>query len=310
MNYIHPIMQPRLEVRHLRLVTEIAAHRSMTRAAQRLHLTQSALSHQLRDAEEKLGTPLFQRANRKMALTPAGEKLLDSARRILSDLKNTEDQIQGYQGPSGTLRLTTECYTCYHWLPPVLEAVQEKFPQVDVRIELDATSKPLAALLDGKLDVAIVSTKRNDRRIRYEPLFEDELMVVMPPGHRLAKQPWIRPGDLAQETLLIYPPRRESTLLKLLAAEGLDARAVLEVPLTEAIIEMASAGIGIGFLARWAIAPKLLAGSLAARPLTKAGYQRHWQAATLQRQSQPEHVSQFLKLLRESLPGKQKLKLG
>lgn len=303
-------MQPKLEVRHLRLVAEVAAHRSITRAAQRLHLTQSALSHQLRDAEEKLGTPLFRRANRKMALTPAGEKLLDSARRILSDLKNTEDQIQGFQGPSGTLRLTTECYTCYHWLPPVLEAVQEKFPQVDVRIELDATSRPLAALLDGKLDVAIVSSKRNDRRIRYELLFEDELMVIVPPGHRLAKQPWIRPGDLAQETLLIYPPRRESTLVQLLAAEGLDPKSVLEVPLTEAIIEMASAGIGIGFLARWAVAPKLRAGALVARPLTKAGYQRHWLAATLQRHAQPEHVSQFLKLLRQNIPGKRKQKLN
>jgi LysR family transcriptional regulator, regulator for metE and metH len=308
MNYIHGVVQPKLEVRHLRLVAEVAAHRSITRAAQRLNLTQSALSHQLRDAEEKLGTPLFRRANRKMALTAAGEKLLESARRILSDLKSTEDQIQGFQGPSGTLRLTTECYTCYHWLPPVLEAVQEKFPQVDVRIELEATSKPLAALLEGKLDVAIVSTKRNDRRIRYEPLFADELMVIMTPGHRLAKQSWIRPADLAQETLLIYPPRRESTLLKLLAGEGLDARAILEVPLTEAIIEMASAGIGIGFLARWAIAPKLLAGGLIARPLTKAGYQRHWQAATLQRQQPPEHVSQFLKLLRENLPARRKQK--
>ena len=172
----------------------------------------------------------------------------------------------------------------------------------------EATSKPLAALLEGKLDVAIVSTKRNDRRIRYEPLFADELMVIMTPGHRLAKQSWIRPADLAQETLLIYPPRRESTLLKLLAGEGLDARAILEVPLTEAIIEMASAGIGIGFLARWAIAPKLLAGGLIARPLTKAGYQRHWQAATLQRQQPPEHVSQFLKLLRENLPARRKQK--
>ena len=310
MNYDHAMTQPKLDIRHLRLVAEVAATRSITRAAQRLHLTQSALSHQLRDAEEKLSTPLFQRANRKMHLTPAGEKLLGSAKRILTDLASTEDQIQGVAGPAGTLRITTECYTCYHWLPPVLEAFQQEFPNVDVRIELEATSKPFASLLDGKLEVAIVSSRRHDRRIRYEPLFQDELMIVMPPGHRLAKQKWIRPGDLAQETLLIYPPRRESTLIGLLTADGLEPRSVLEVPLTEAIIEMASAGMGIGFLARWAVAPRLKSGDLVARPLSKAGYQRHWEAATLQKQQVPYHVSQFLKLLKQTIKGKQIQKLN
>src|ERR1700682_1448117 len=160
MKYTHAMMDPKLDIRHLRLVAEVAALRSITRAAQRLNLTQSALSHQLRDAEEKLRTPLFQRVNRRMVLTPAGEKLLESARRILADLKSTEDQIQGVNGPAGKLRLTTECYTCYHWLPPVLEAFQKKFPQVEVRIELEATPKPFVSLLEGKLGVAIVSSQR------------------------------------------------------------------------------------------------------------------------------------------------------
>ena len=296
--------QPKLDIRHLRLVAEVAATGSITRAAQRLHLTQSALSHQLHYAEEKLCTTLFQRINRKMALTQTGERLLESAHRILTDLQSTEDQIQGAAEPSGTLRLTTECYTCYNWLPPVLEAFKTEFPNVDVCIDLEATQKPFLALLEGKLDVAIVSSRRQDRRIRYQALFQDELMVVMRPGHRLSTQKWIRPDDLSRETLLIYPPRRESTLIAILAANGLEPRSVLEVPLTEAMIEMAAAGMGIGFLARWAIAPKVKSGDLVARPLSKTGFQRHWEAATLQKRQVPNHVSQFLKLLTQTITDK------
>ena len=91
---------------------------------------------------------------------------------------------------------------------------------------------------------------------------------------------------------------------------GLHPRAVLEVPLTEAIIEMASAGMGIGFLARWAVAPKLRSGDLVARPLSKTGYQRHWEAATLQKHQVPDHVSQFLKLLKQTITSKRIQKLN
>lgn len=304
MNYAHAAMEPRLEIRHLRLVAAVSEVQSMTRAAQRLHLTQSALSHQLHDAEERLGIPLFLRVNRKMVLTPAGQKLLESARRVLHELQSTEDQILGLQGPAGTIRVSTECYTCYHWLPPVLRVFQQKFPNVEIRIEAEATPRPLVALLEGKLEVAVVSSEPHDRRIQLQPLFEDELAVVLPPRHRLAKQKWIRPRDLAQERLLIYPPRRESTLLRVLAAGGVEPRAVQEIPLTEAIIELVRAGMGIGLLARWAIAPRVHSGELVARPLTKSGIHRRWSAATLQAERAPEYLAQFLMLLKQTIPGK------
>ncbi len=101
-----------LEIRHLRLVQAIAEEGTMTRAAERLHLTQSALSHQLRDAEERLGAQLFLRMKRKMIPTPPGEWLLESARKLLAELQRTEDAIRrAGAGEDGVLRLSTECYT-------------------------------------------------------------------------------------------------------------------------------------------------------------------------------------------------------
>jgi len=101
---------PKLEVRHLKLLVTVAEEGSVTEAGKRLHLTQSALSHQLRDAEEKLGTALFLRLGRRMVLTPAGERLIACARRVLDELSNTEVQIEGLNGGTrGEIRLSTEC---------------------------------------------------------------------------------------------------------------------------------------------------------------------------------------------------------
>src|ERR1051326_328295 len=130
----------RLEIRHLKLLASVAEHGSVTEAGRRLHVTQSALSHQLRDAEEKLGTALFLRLGRKMVLTPAGEKMLICARKVLDEMHGAEGQITGLNGSTrGVIRVSTECYTCYHWLPPVLKKFHAKFPGVEVNIVLEAT---------------------------------------------------------------------------------------------------------------------------------------------------------------------------
>src|SRR5687767_5401966 len=111
-----------LEVRHLRLVAAVAEHQSLTKAGDGLHLTQSALSHQLRDIEERLGARLFHRLNRRMVPTPAGERLLESAAAILGELQAAELAIRsGMAQRPVLLRLSTECYTGYHWLPSVLK---------------------------------------------------------------------------------------------------------------------------------------------------------------------------------------------
>jgi LysR family transcriptional regulator, regulator for metE and metH len=292
-------MDARLEIRHLKLLAAIAEEGSVTEAGKRLHLTQSALSHQLRDAEEKLGAPLFLRLGKKMVLTPAGEKLLVCARRVLEDLGNAEAQVEGLNGGArGVIRLSTECYTCYHWLPPLLKKFHNKFSKVEVNIDAGATSYPAAALLEGKLDVAIMSCPPRNKSLRATPMFEDELVIVMASAHRLASSSQIQPRDLAQETVLVYPPREESTLIqKILKPSGVTPQRVIEVPLTEAIIELASAGTGIGFLARWAVAPSAEAGRVAIRPLSGSGFRRQWYAVTLRNQPAPPHLTEFLGLL-------------
>jgi LysR family transcriptional regulator, regulator for metE and metH len=241
-----------LEVRHLRLVSAVADLGSLTRAGDRLHLTQSALSHQLRDIESRLGAALFLRVGKRLVLTPAGERLLATARDVLDRLDRTEQDIhQMGKARAGMLRLTTECYTCYHWLPPLLVRYRKRFPQVEVRIDVGATGRPLEMLLAGKLDLAIMSSPVRDRRFVSRPVFDDELVVAAARDHRFAKQTHVRLSDLRDETLYVYPPKEESRVLQeVLVPSGHVPARVEEVMLTESIAELVKAGLGVSVLAR------------------------------------------------------------
>jgi LysR family transcriptional regulator, regulator for metE and metH len=292
-----------LEIRHLKLVAAIAETGSVTQAANRLHLTQSALSHQLRDAEEQLGAALFERKTGHMVLTPAGERLLQSARTVLDELERAEKEIQNGNGvcaASGMLRLSTECYTVYHWLPTRLKLFQQKFPAVDFQLVIEATDNPYEALLEGKLDVAVVCWPIRNRKILYTPLFEDEIVIILPPEHRLADRKYAELEELARETLILYPPKEDSTVLnKFFAPARLWPRKVQEVMLTDVIIEMVMGGLGVAALAKWAVAPQLASGALVGLSLTERGFRRTWFAAQLRNRQSPGYVDEFIQLLAE-----------
>ena len=288
-----------LEVRHLKLVVAVAEEGSVTAASRRLHVTQSALSHQLRDAEEKIGAPLFLRLSKRMVPTAAGERLLQSARSVLGELERTAREIENGGGDAGLIRLSTECYTCYHWLPALLKEFRKKYPKVEISIDAGATHDPVAALREGRLEVGVVTGDVSDSTLRVDDLFEDDLLVVMAPDHHLAKKKSIRAQELAGESVIIYPPRNESTLLnKVIFAAGVRPGAVLEVTLTEAILELASAGMGVGFIARWAVAPWVKNRRIAARPLANGGYRRVWKAVTVASAPRPAYMEEFITLLR------------
>jgi LysR family transcriptional regulator for metE and metH len=288
-----------LEVRHLKLVQAVAAHGSLTRAGGELNLTQSALSHQLRDVETRLGTSLFLRVGKRMVLTPAGEQLLRSARDVLTIIDRAEQEVRRFAGSNGAvLRLSTECYTCYHWLPALLKAYARAHPNVDVQVDAEATPHPMPHVLDGRIDVAIVSDPVRDRRVVTRRLFEDEMVVICAPTHPWASKAAIQAGDFATETLFIYPPKEESTIYQfILVPAGVRPAKLQQVQLTEAIIELVKAGMGVALLARWAVAPHVKAGTLAAVPLTRRGLKRTWSAATLKDVARIPYVRDFIDLV-------------
>jgi LysR family transcriptional regulator, regulator for metE and metH len=287
-----------LEIRHLKLVAAIAETGSVTRAGIRLHLTQSALSHQLRDAEEQLGATLFELKSGNMTPTAAGCRLLQTARTVLGELQRAEAEIQKDGTAKGLIRISTQCHTAYHWLPPRLILFQKQFPEVEVQLVIEATNNPFEALLDGKLDLAIVHEPVRNRKIRYLPLFEDEVLIVVPPRHRLSAKSCVAPEDFATETILLYSPKEESTLLtKILEPAGIRPRRIQEVTLTEAIIEMVLGGLGIAALPRWTVVPQLASGALIGVPLKPPGYRWSWSIAQLRENHASVYTQEFINIL-------------
>lgn len=274
----------------------------MTRAAHRLHLTQSALSHQLKDAETAFGTLFFTRLGKRMVLTAAGERLLKSANLVLDEMGRVEEDIRQLTlDRGGVLRISTECYTCYHWLPPLLKIFNEAHPRVDIRIVVEATRDPHRALLKGEIDLALVSSPVRNGKLIYKPLFQDELSVIVNNDHPLASRPFVRAQDFAREHLIIYSaPEGNRAFQQVLVPAGVTPRKVSNVQLTEAIIEMVKAGVGIGILAKWAVSPQIAAGTIRALPLTGKGLHRRWCAATLKSSSAVSYLNDFVRLLADN----------
>lgn len=289
----------KLEVRHLQLVEAITAAGSVTRAAELLHVTQSALSHQLREIEDRLGTQLFLRVNRRLSLAPAGQRLLDSAQRVLAELRTVEEDIDRLaNNQEGVIRISTQCYTSYHWLPALLKAFRKLYPGVEVEIVPEARLRTTEALLAREIDLALVYKDGHDKRLHLHPLFDDEMVVIVARDHPLAEKKYTVAADFADQHLILHAPSEDSLFAQRLTAENVRPRKYSQVILTEAIIELVRAGLGVSAVARWTIGRELRAGSIVAIPFTRRGLMRKWSAATL-RTPQSNAVLDLVALMKD-----------
>ena len=287
-----------LEARDLRLIDVVAEEGSLTRAGSRLNATQPALSRHLKELESRTRLILFERTGRRMVLTPAGERLRLRARDVLAALALAEAEVRDLTGARrSVLRLSTGCYTSYYWLPAVLQRLAERHPSIEVRIVFELTRHPVPGLLDGRLDVALVTGVRSNRRMVVQPVFADELVAVVPATHPWAGRRRVSPHDFADERLLIIPPPEESDVVNhFLKPARVTPRDISVLTLTEALVAMVEAGLGVGVVPRWAVAPHLKSGQLVSVRLGR-GLKRYWGVATRRTSPRSLVVDELVALL-------------
>ncbi|MFD1602012.1 LysR family transcriptional regulator [Flavobacterium artemisiae] len=293
-----------MEIRHLKLIKAIVEEGSITKAIDKLHLTQSALSHQLKEAEYQLGTAIFLRTNKKLVLTKAGEKIYETANEILDKLSQTESQIkQMVFGEYGEIRISTECYSSYHWLPSVLKQFHLLYPNVELKIVTEATHYPLQKLLENTIDIAIISDQIKDNNIKYLELFQDEVVMVISENHLWADKKFVTAEDFVNEHLLIHSLPLETVTIHqfVLAPAKVSPRKITPLPLTEASIEMVKADMGVMSMAKWALQPYLKNSSLKSVKIGKNGLKRKHFIAIRENENYPDYFHHFISFLQTEI---------
>ncbi|EAQ66173.1 transcriptional regulator, LysR family protein [Marinomonas sp. MED121] len=245
-----------IEVRHLKTLTALRETGSLVEAAERVHLTQSALSHQLKDLEEKLGCPLFIRKTKPVRFTSSGLRLLQLADDVLLSFRAAQRDIQRFaEGESGRLHIAIECHSCYEWLMPTIDHFREHWPDVELDLSNAFSFMPLPALARGDLDLVVTSDPTDLPNIDYIPLFQYESQVALSRHHPLAKKEFFEPEDFIDETLISYPVETErlDVFKHFLAPAGLSPKKVRHSELTLMMMQLIASGRGICCLPNWAL---------------------------------------------------------
>lgn len=291
----------RLELRHLRSLRAIHEQGGLARAADVLHITQSALSHQIKALEEQAGVELFLRRTKPLRLSAAGMRLLRTAEQVLPLIEAAEAEFRAVElGRAGRLHVAMECHHCFDWLLPVLDRFRMAWPEVDLDIRASFALKALPALQKGEVDLVISSDPEPLAGISFQPLFDYAPTMVVPAGHPLSVKGYADPQDLLEETLITYPMDRArlDVFSQFLDPAGIEPRQIRQVEQTAVALMLIASGRGVTVMPDWVLRGQAANPELAAIPLGPNGLLRRLYAALRQEDLAQPYMAHVLRLAR------------
>lgn len=291
-----------LELRHLRSLQAIRQHGTLALAAGSLHLTQSALSHQIQGLEHYFGTPLFFRRTRPLRWTHAGESLLSLADRILHQVETAELALKSAgAGEQGRLHMAVECHSCFDWLMPAMDHYRAAWPSVELDVSMGFSFHPLPALYRGEVDLVITSDPEDLGGLDYVPLFRYEMLLAVGRQHPLAELTRVVPADLARETLITYPVCRSRLDIyrQFLDPAGIRPAGERTAEMTVMLIQLVANGRGVAALPNWALQEYLKSAKLHALHLGQSGLWSTLYAAVRSEDRDKGYIDAFIHLAKE-----------
>ncbi|NNC88669.1 MAG: LysR family transcriptional regulator [Akkermansiaceae bacterium] len=267
------------DLRQVRAFAAVAETESFTKAAKKLFLTQSAVSHSIRGLEAHLGTKLVERQGKRISLTQDGVVFLRRCRRALQELETATRELDALnRWGQGRIRIGATHTLCHYLLPAVLREFRDCFPRCEIHIESGDTATLMNLLDEARIDLALGIGSRVPAWCEMKPIFEDRLVFIVSPRHRWAEMKDIPLDEVGDESFLVYA--RQSETYRLIREHfeqvGVRLRATLSLGDMEAIKEMAKLGIGVGIVAPWVARRELESGQLVALPIRDAPLQRKW----------------------------------
>ena len=247
--------EPRLELRQLRYFVAVAEEKHFGRAALRLHMTQPPLSQTIQALEEMLGTALFVRTKRSVALTPAGLALLPEAQRILQQASTLPSLVQrAANGASGLLSLSFISSADYSILPPLLQRFRARYPQVQIDLREATTDIQLDDLMQGKIDAGLLLPPlpaKASATLDYLPVLSEPLIAALPSGIVRGKGA-VSLKNLRELPLIIFPrrisPAFHDTILSCFRDAGVTPHIGQEAIQMQTIVGLVSAGMGMALV--------------------------------------------------------------
>lgn len=289
-----------LEVRHLQALIALSETGNLSKAGRRLHLSQPALSHQIKAVEEHLGVELFQRKSSPLHLSPAGERLLGTAYEVVKTMQQCErDVARIAEGKAGQLRIAVECHSCFDWLMPAMDCFRESWPEVEMDLVSGFQPDPTGLLLEDQADLVIVSKAPARKDVVYHPLFRYEVLALIARKHPLARKTFLTAQDFVKETLITYPipDDRIDIIREVLGPAGVNPTRRTAM-LTVAILQLVASHRGISAMPGWAVQPYLDKGYVESRPVRKQGLYANLHAATTRSLSQTAYMKEFITIMK------------
>ena len=286
-----------MEIKYLKLIRTIAEVGNISNSADRLFLTQSALSHQLREIEERLGFKVFIRSRNNWKLTEEGQELYELSKSVLSEIENSMEKIEGIKlGSKGFIRISTECYTFYHGLPHFIQRMALLYPEINIQLVVEATHHSVSRLLSNELDITLTTTKPENDSLEVIGLFEDEVYAVLHHEHELAEKEFLEASDFSEIHLIIhsFPIETVSIYQHFLKPHKVDPLKVTAIPLTEVALEMVQANMGVMCIPKWALKYFKIPETLVYKPLSQKGLKRKHYLAFRSEDSDKKYVQDFI----------------
>lgn len=293
-----------LELRHLRSLKAIDETGSLIQAADRLNLTQSALSHQIKTVERYFEIELYQRKHKPLRLSSAGQRLLSLAQRILPEVEAAEHELKHLAGEvSGRLHITIECHSCFEWLVPTLDHYRKRWPEVEVDIRLANNFEPINALSKNQVDLVITTDKVKHKDINFEELFDYQALTIMSNDHALTHKKYLTAKDFSEQTLITYPveQQRLDIFTQFLNPNQIAPKQIRQSELTVMILQLVASRRGIAVLPDWVVNEYINDGYISSRPLGPKGMHGMLYAAIRRTDQNQAYLTDFISLAREGL---------
>lgn len=291
-----------IEFRHLRTVKAIHEAGGLARAAERLNMTQSALSHQIKGLEDQAGVELFLRRSKPMKLSPAGLRLLRLAEQVLPQIEATQAEFANLRsGRTGRLHIAIECHACFEWLFPVLEAFRKSWGDVDVDIRPGLSFDALPALQKEEVDLVVSSDPEALPGVDFVELFDYAPVFVASSQHPLAAKPFVEAADFRDQTLITYPVDRArlDVFSQLLIPAKVEPHAIRQVELTAVILLLVASNRGVSVLPDWVVREVKYSSDYVTRPLTAKGIKRRLYAAVRSEDREKPYMRDLIALARD-----------